>query len=89
MNASLCSSTSSFQIILSYSAEDEAKSETPVMIHRTILGSVERMLAILLEHCKGLLLLIVSVQVRDNADHSVMSIESLLKLFKDVVADFR
>ncbi|PSR84853.1 Threonine--tRNA ligase [Actinidia chinensis var. chinensis] len=38
---------------LSYSAEDEAKKERPVMIHRAILGSVERMLAILLEHYKG------------------------------------
>ncbi|GFY88312.1 Threonyl-tRNA synthetase [Actinidia rufa] len=35
---------------LSYSAEDEAKKERPVMIHRAILGSVEHMLAILLEH---------------------------------------
>ncbi|XP_056165961.1 threonine--tRNA ligase, mitochondrial 1 [Syzygium oleosum] len=38
---------------LSYSAEDEGKTETPVMIHRAILGSVERMFAILLEHYKG------------------------------------
>lgn len=38
---------------LSYSAEDEAKRERPVMIHRAILGSVERMLAILLEHYAG------------------------------------
>ncbi|XP_030961217.1 threonine--tRNA ligase, mitochondrial 1 [Quercus lobata] len=38
---------------LYYSAEDEAKRETPVMIHRAILGSVERMFAILLEHYKG------------------------------------
>ncbi|KAI3912140.1 hypothetical protein MKW92_041722 [Papaver armeniacum] len=38
---------------LSYSAEDEALREKPVMIHRAILGSVERMLAILLEHYKG------------------------------------
>ncbi|XXG79469.1 hypothetical protein AAC387_Pa09g0526 [Persea americana] len=38
---------------LTYSAEDEAKRERPVMIHRAILGSVERMLAILLEHHKG------------------------------------
>ncbi|KAL7240987.1 hypothetical protein ACSBR2_006586 [Camellia fascicularis] len=38
---------------LSYSAEDEAKKERPVMIHRAILGSVERMTAILLEHYKG------------------------------------
>ncbi|KAJ6898920.1 threonine--tRNA ligase [Populus alba x Populus x berolinensis] len=143
---------------LEYSAEDEAKSETPVMIHRAILGSVERMFAILLEHYKGkwpfwlsprqaivcpvseksqsyalqvqdqiheagyfvdadttdrkiqkkvreaqlaqynYILVVgeeeartgqVSVRVRDNADHSVMSIESLLKLFKDAVADFR
>ncbi|GMP82866.1 hypothetical protein CsSME_00036991 [Camellia sinensis var. sinensis] len=38
---------------LAYSAEDEAKKERPVMIHRAILGSVECMLAILLEHYKG------------------------------------
>ncbi|KAG8474483.1 hypothetical protein CXB51_031439 [Gossypium anomalum] len=38
---------------LEYSAEDEAKREKPVMIHRAILGSVERMFAILLEHYKG------------------------------------
>ncbi|KAK6931086.1 TGS protein [Dillenia turbinata] len=38
---------------LSFSAEDEAKRERPVMIHRAVLGSVERMLAILLEHFKG------------------------------------
>ncbi|XP_059658552.1 threonine--tRNA ligase, mitochondrial 1-like [Cornus florida] len=38
---------------LSYSAEDEKKMERPVMIHRAILGSVERMFAILLEHYKG------------------------------------
>ncbi|KAA8527336.1 hypothetical protein F0562_034949 [Nyssa sinensis] len=38
---------------LSYSAEDEKKIERPVMIHRAILGSVERMFAILLEHYKG------------------------------------
>ncbi|PKU69661.1 Threonine--tRNA ligase, mitochondrial [Dendrobium catenatum] len=38
---------------LSYSAEDEGKTERPVMIHRAILGSVERMFAILLEHYKG------------------------------------
>ncbi|EXB82632.1 Threonine--tRNA ligase [Morus notabilis] len=38
---------------LYYSAEDEAKREAPVMIHRAVLGSVERMFAILLEHYKG------------------------------------
>ncbi|XP_062191774.1 threonine--tRNA ligase, mitochondrial 1-like [Phragmites australis] len=38
---------------LFYSAEDEARLERPVMIHRAILGSVERMFAILLEHYNG------------------------------------
>ncbi|XP_071706160.1 threonine--tRNA ligase, mitochondrial 1-like [Rutidosis leptorrhynchoides] len=38
---------------LTYSAEDDTKRERPVMIHRAILGSVERMFAILLEHYKG------------------------------------
>lgn len=38
---------------LSYSAEDESKTETPVMIHQAVLGSVERMFAILLEHYQG------------------------------------
>ncbi|XP_057448447.1 threonine--tRNA ligase, mitochondrial 1 [Lotus japonicus] len=142
---------------LEYSAEDEAKIERPVMIHRAILGSVERMFAILLEHYKGkwplwlsprqaivcpvseksqayalqvrdqihqagyhvdadttdrkiqkkvreaqlaqynYILVVgeeeantgqVSVRVRDKADHSVMSIENLLKHFSDEVAAF-
>ncbi|XP_065860987.1 threonine--tRNA ligase, mitochondrial 1 [Euphorbia lathyris] len=142
---------------LEYSAEDEAKRERPVMIHRAILGSVERMFAILLEHYKGkwpfwlsprqailcpvseksqdyavevqgkihkagyyvdvdltdrkiqkkvreaqlaqynYILVVgeeeaktgqVSVRVRDKGDHSVMSIEGLLKHFKDEIAAF-
>ncbi|KAF5741053.1 threonine--tRNA ligase mitochondrial [Tripterygium wilfordii] len=142
---------------LEYSAEDEAKRERPVMIHRAILGSVERMFAILLEHYKGkwpfwlsprqaivcpvseksqayalqvqdqifeagfhvdadttdrkiqkkvreaqlaqynYILVVgeeeaktgqVSVRVRDKADHSVMSVESLLQHFKDEAAAY-
>ncbi|KAK9086412.1 hypothetical protein Syun_028806 [Stephania yunnanensis] len=142
---------------LSYSAEDESKRERPVMIHRAILGSVERMFAILLEHYKGkwpfwlsprqaivcpvseksesyalhvrdqihqagyyvdsdttdrkiqkkvreaqlaqynYILVVgeeeantgqVSVRVRDKADHSVMSMEELLRHFKEEVAAF-
>ncbi|XP_010455043.1 PREDICTED: threonine--tRNA ligase, mitochondrial 1 [Camelina sativa] len=38
---------------LEYAAEDEAQRGKPVMIHRAVLGSVERMFAILLEHYKG------------------------------------
>ncbi|KAI3899749.1 hypothetical protein MKW92_040424 [Papaver armeniacum] len=41
------------QFGLSYSAEGEANREKPVLIHRAVLGSIERMLAILLEHYKG------------------------------------
>lgn len=142
---------------LSYSAEDEGKTERPVMIHRAILGSVERMLAILLEHYKGkwpfwlsprqsivcpvseksqlyasqvhsqihgagfyvdidasdrkiqkkvreaqlaqynYILVVgeeeaktgqVSVRIRDKSEHSVMSMEDLLKHFKEEAAAF-
>ncbi|KAF6989926.1 hypothetical protein CFC21_007198 [Triticum aestivum] len=38
---------------LTYAAEEKAKHERPVIIHRAILGSVERMFAILLEHYCG------------------------------------
>ncbi|KAL1193381.1 Threonine--tRNA ligase, mitochondrial 1 [Cardamine amara subsp. amara] len=38
---------------LEYSAKEEGKRARPVMIHRAVLGSVERMFAILLEHYKG------------------------------------
>uniref|UniRef100_A0ACD5TAB8 Uncharacterized protein n=1 Tax=Avena sativa TaxID=4498 RepID=A0ACD5TAB8_AVESA len=38
---------------LTYSSEEEGKLERPVMIHRAILGSFERMFAILLEHYNG------------------------------------
>ncbi|KAH9709080.1 threonine--tRNA ligase 1 [Citrus sinensis] len=119
---------------LGYSAEDEAKTERPVMIHRAILGSVERMFAILLEHYKGkwpfwlsprqaivcpvseksqpyalqvreaqlaqynFILVVgeeeaksgqVSVRVRDQGDHSNMSIEDLLKHFKEKLEAFQ
>ena len=36
-----------------FGSEDEDKGVRPVMIHRTVLGSFERMLAILLDHYKG------------------------------------
>ncbi|KAJ4711144.1 threonine--tRNA ligase, mitochondrial [Melia azedarach] len=143
---------------LKFSAEDEAKEERPVMIHRAVLGSVERMFAIMLEHYKGkwpfwlsprqaivcpvseksqpyalqvrdqiyqagyhvdvdttdrkiqkkvreaqlaqynFILVVgeeeaktgqVSVRVRDKADHSVMSIENLLKHFKEKTEAFQ
>nr|XP_027190307.1 threonine--tRNA ligase, mitochondrial 1-like isoform X3 [Cicer arietinum] len=142
---------------LEFSTEDEAKTERPVMIHRSILGSVEHMFAILLEHYKGkwpfwlsprqailcpvseksqayalqvrdqihqagyyvdvdttdskiqkkvhearvtqynYILVVgeeeantgqVSVQLRDKEDHCVLSIEDLLKHFKDEVVVF-
>ncbi|VVA92999.1 unnamed protein product [Arabis nemorensis] len=42
-----------FKLEYSSSAGDEVKRERPVMIHRAVLGSVERMFAMLLEHYKG------------------------------------
>lgn len=38
---------------LQYKGEEAGKFETPVMIHRAILGSVERMIAVLIEHTGG------------------------------------
>ncbi|VFQ62116.1 unnamed protein product [Cuscuta campestris] len=38
---------------LYYTLDEEGKRERPVMIHRAILGSVERMFSVLLEHYKG------------------------------------
>ncbi|KAL2652624.1 hypothetical protein R1flu_020752 [Riccia fluitans] len=38
---------------LKYSTQDEAEMGRPVIVHRAILGSVERMFAILLEHYAG------------------------------------
>ncbi|XP_023632550.1 threonine--tRNA ligase, mitochondrial 1 [Capsella rubella] len=43
----------SFKLEYSSSTEDEVKRERPVMIHRAVLGSVEHMIAILLEHYEG------------------------------------
>ncbi len=43
----------------------ESKEERPVMIHRALLGSIERFMAILLEHCAGdFPLWLAPVQVR-------------------------
>ncbi|EOA36063.1 hypothetical protein CARUB_v10008521mg [Capsella rubella] len=42
-----------FKLEYSSLAEDETKREKPVLIHRAVLGSVERMFAILLEQNKG------------------------------------
>ncbi|KAL5099979.1 hypothetical protein RYX36_004306 [Vicia faba] len=53
---------------LEFSTEDEAKTERPVMIHRFILGSVERMFAILLEHCRGLTLAPLVVKIDPNVN---------------------
>jgi len=38
---------------LSFKSEEDGKFERPVMIHRAILGSVERMIAVLTEHTGG------------------------------------
>jgi len=40
-------------MLVQYVTEDVSKPERPVIIHRAILGSVERMFAILCEHYAG------------------------------------
>lgn len=71
---------------LEYRSESNSATERPVMIHRAILGSVERMTAILTEHYKGkwpfwlsprqILIVPVSPKYYDYA-------EKLKKLFND------
>ena len=44
----------------------EGSEATPVMLHRAVLGSIERFIAILLEHCAGAFpLWLAPVQVED------------------------
>jgi len=60
--------TTACRFKLSYMTEDGLG--TPVMVHRAILGSVERMFAILTEHYAGLWPLWLSPrQVRSQTSH--------------------
>jgi threonyl-tRNA synthetase len=78
-----------------YIAEDGSK-QTPVMLHRAILGSFERFIGILLEHHAGSLpswlapVQVVVMNITDNqAEYARNVVESLKKQGFRVVADLR
>ena len=78
-----------------YIAEDGSK-QTPVMLHRAILGSFERFIGILLEHHAGNLpawlapVQAVVLNITDNqADYARNVVESLKKQGFRVIADLR
>lgn len=78
-----------------YVAEDGSK-QTPVMLHRAILGSFERFIGILLEHHAGSLpawlapVQVVVMNITDNqAEYARNVVESLKKQGFRAVADLR
>ncbi|UEG48932.1 threonine--tRNA ligase [Ferruginibacter lapsinanis] len=74
---------------LTYIGEDNAK-HTPVMIHRAPFGSMERFIAVLIEHCAGkfpLWLAPVQAKILPISDKFLPHCEELLKELK--AADIR
>jgi threonyl-tRNA synthetase len=70
---------------LSYTGSD-GKEHTPVVLHRTILGSLERFIGIMLEHYKGALpvwLSPVQVRVIPLSDENLDYAHSVLQSLKD------
>lgn len=70
---------------LTYIGEDN-KEHRPVMLHRTVLGALERFIGILLEHTNGSLPVWLSpIQVRliSFTDRNVKAVEKLKKQFLD------
>jgi threonyl-tRNA synthetase len=68
-----------------YIAEDNSK-QVPVMIHRAILGSVERFIGILIEHYGGLLplwLAPVQVMVMNITDRQADFVTEVAKTLRD------
>ncbi len=76
---------------LSYTAEDN-KEHMPVVIHRTILGSLERFIGILLEHLNGNLPLWLSprqVRIINFTDRNTKEAEKLMKELKQEIPELR
>ena len=68
-----------------YIAEDNSK-QTPVMIHRAILGSIERFIGILIEHYAGALpawLAPVQVMVCNITDRQAPSVREVTKTLRE------
>ena len=67
-------------------ADENNKKQQPVMIHRTVLGSIERFIGILLEHLNGNLpywLSPVQVRVLSFTDRNIKASEKILAELKD------
>ena len=76
---------------IEYKGEDN-KEHTPIVIHRAILGSIERFIGILLEHTSGSLPLWLSpIQVRilNFTDRNTKTAEKILKQLKENIPDIR
>jgi len=68
-----------------YIAEDNSK-QTPVMIHRAVLGSIERFIGILIEHYAGLLpvwLAPVQAVVLNITDRQAEYVREVVKTLRD------
>jgi len=76
---------------LRYTDKDN-KEKTPYVIHRAILGSMERFIGVLLEHLNGNLPLWLSpIQVRilDFTERNTKTAEKLLKELKEALPNLR
>ena len=76
---------------LTYIGKDN-KSHRPIMLHRALLGSVERFIGILLEHLDGKLPLWLSpIQVRviNFTDRNTKATEKIVKQLKEKVPELR
>lgn len=76
---------------LTYTGEDN-KEHTPIVIHRVILGSLERFIGIMLEHLNGNLPLWLSpkqVRVINFTDRSLKAAEKIYKELKEAIPNLR
>jgi len=76
---------------VSYIGEDN-KEHTPIIIHRAILGSLERFIGILLEHLNGNLPLWLSpiqIRVLNFTDRNTKSAQDIIDKIKEAIPDIR
>jgi len=76
---------------LKYKDKDN-KEKTPIVIHRAILGAVERFIGILLEHTSGNLPVWLSpkqVRIINFTDRNNKTVEALAKYFKEQIPGLR
>ena len=72
--------------------DKDNKEKTPLVIHRAILGSVERFIGILLEHTNGALPLWLSptqVRVINFTDRNTKSVEKIVEEMKKEISQLR